>query len=219
MTTALEICQHAYAETNPGQDLTSFAQQDWPYSLAQQYLNKVISELNVFSYWFMETSTLLPYAAGVNEYNMTTLGINPKDITRLESRSYDGIRTSVVPLTALNYSDYTMRYQADQLTNAQPRFYSRYNTSLYIGHSPQVDYKVYVYHYAKIPKMLNEGAILPIPFEFEHVFQDGIKCQLLMDLSRQDAVQKYQIWQKKIENMAAEIEIDYAMPTQLPANF
>ena len=219
MTTALELCKNAYAETNPGQDLTSFSQQDWPYSLALGYLNKVISEMNVYSYKFMQKDTLLPYSPGTFIYDLSALGIDPGTITKVQTNTSDGLAINIAKVVPINYDDYTSYYPSSLLQNIQPRFYATYGDDLYLNNAPQLDYQVHVYHLAEIPQMVSENDIFPVPMKYQHIFQDGVKCNLLMDLSRGDGLQKYQIWQSKIKDMAAKVETDYALPTQLPRAF
>lgn len=214
---ALEICQKAYKKTNPGQALTSLTQTAWPYSIALDLLNDVISELNIYNYYFMEAEVDLPFTTGVNSFNLTDLEINPKAIVKVQSSNgVDGIPDSVYPM---NYYDFILRWPTVVLSNQQPRYYSHYGNTLYLNNSPLSDYGVKVYHLAKIPIMTNENSILPVPPEYEHVFKDGVNSKLLIELDRPDANLKYQLWEKKIKDMVAAIEIDYGMATQFPAKF
>lgn len=193
---------------------------DWPYSMAKLLLNKVISEMNSYGkYWFMETATVLSFTTGNYIYNMNTLGIDPKSITKIEAVTDNPTGSNVITVLPINYYDFTLRYPASVLQDEPPRFFSRYNTSIYFNHAPQSDYQITVYHLAEIPMATQENDTLMCPDKYEHVFQDGVYAYLLNRQSRSDANTAYALWQTKIKNMVANVEMDDAMATQLPAAF
>jgi hypothetical protein len=216
MSTALEICASAYREANMDQTLSSFSLQDFPYSLAKGLLNKVIAEMNrAGKYWFTETATALVYSPGISSYNMTTLKIDPKAITRVVKTLNNG---SVV-MTPLNYSDFMRRYPASTIQTNEPNYYSRYNNIIYLNSVPDKNYGITVYHLADMGKIVSETDTLPCPESDEDVFQDGVYAYLLNRLGRADAKAAWDAWQLKVSNLLADVYNDAAMPTQMPAAF
>lgn len=216
MATALQICAAAFNEANLDQDLTSFSMADFPYTTALDLLNKVIREMNREGrYWFTETATSLPYTPGVYQYNMTTLGIDPKSITRVGKVNTQGIQD----LTPLNYPEMQRRYPFTSIQTVQPQFYSRYNNILYLNSIPDQDYQITAYHFRDMPLVTSESESLLCPEADEDVFQDGVYAYLMNRLGRENWQPAWAAYMQKVKSMVVKLENDLAMPTQMPAAF
>ena len=217
MSTALEICAAAYREANLEQDLTSFTSTDFPFSLALQLINKVISKMNLRGkYWFRQTTTVLPFTAGTYTYNLTNLGIEPNAITKMYASLADGTSWQFY---RLNYNDYNLWFPASKLQLNRPYSYTIYNDTLSLNAIPDIDYSITVYHLSLIPSIQSEDDPMPCPLEFEQVFQDGVFAWLQKRMEYPSAEQSIIDWNLDVGLLLAKVKNNSGIANQLPAAF
>jgi hypothetical protein len=217
MSTSFQICERAFKQVNLDQPLISFSNNpDFPYNLGKELLNTVIQEMNRLGrYWFCETSTVLPYSAGVFQYNFTAFNIDPKGIIRLRKET----SPNKSELRPVNWRAFQKNYRQATLNTSEPMVWAKYGNTLELNTIPDKDYGITIYYFKDIPLVTSEGDILPIPEADEDVIAEGVYAYLLNRLGRQDAGEAYARFLNKASALLANMKQDSGMPSQMPAAF
>ncbi len=218
-STAVQICAAAYREANLDQTLSSFSTtQEFPYNIALDLLNKVLSEMNrEANYWFTESTQALTYGSGTSSYSLTsfTPDIDPKRIIRIrrEASNYWG------ELTELNWNLFQQLYRSASIPNAQPTHWAKYGNTIYLNVGQDQDYTMVLYHFKDMPMITATSDTFLVPDADEDVIQDGVYAYLLQRMGRPDFVSAHALWMAKVQELKADMKEDAGIPQQMPANF
>ncbi len=216
MSTALDICARAYKRANLEQPLASFFMQDFPFNLALDLINLVIQEMNSMGhYWFTETYSSLMYSPGVNEWNFSSFQSDPKGILRIR-KELAGFKGE---LTEVNYRYFQQNYRINDVVTGEPRYWAKYGNSFVLDTIPDKDYNLVVYHLRDMPLIVENVDTLLCQETDEHVFQEGVYAYLLNSLQRPDWDAAYANFQRKANNLLADMNQDQGLARQWPAAF
>ncbi len=217
MSTAIDICAAAYRQANLDQDLTSFStSQEFPYNISLDILNTVIQEMNrMGNFWFAETKTALTYSAGIYSYSFTSLGIDPKRITRIrkEATNFWG------DMQEFNWKHFQRIFRQVTMPTTQPFAFSKFGDSLELDVIPDQDYSLYVYHFKDMPQIANTTDTLLVPATDEDVVREGVYAYLCERMGRSDFAPAYQVFMEKAKTLLTNMMEDAGIPTQMPATF
>lgn len=217
-STALQLVASAYKQANMDQTVTSFSMSDFPYSIAKDLLNTVISEMNREGhYWFTETSASLTYSAGVYQYAYSTIGsgLDPKGILRIRKEATD----HQGELIQLNWRHFQQRFRRSAIETREPRYWSKYGNQIELDAKPDQDYELKIYYLRDMPMITATTDTLLCQETDEDVFREGVYAYLLNRLGRADWDDAYQFYWKKALSLLADMKQDVGTPRQFPAAF
>lgn len=216
MTTAVNLVSEAYRKHNL-KEVTSFSTtQEFPYKLSINVINDTLKLMNrLGSYWFTETSTTLPYSAGVYTYTLSDRNIDPKRIlyVRTEATDHWG------ELKQYNKRDFLRRYRKASVTTTKPSAWTKYGGTLELNTIPDQDYSIKVYHFQDLQPIQSTSDTTLIPEEDEDVLVAAMFEMLGYYMGKQKFQEAEIAIQQRVKPLLADMKQDAGLPLQRPAAF